>query len=211
MYVRKVLAISNQRLVGIDSDLVLLGKYLGTFLQLIENLIDNPAEVRVRLASHHHECAKGPPPTSVIRRLINSREIQLHCTKKSSLHSIRTIYCLRHLTTELEILIFDRHHSAIADKPRLVPPPATIKRNRRFQPFFPHSPSGVQLHRWDLVLSSPPARSISTALHLRYITIEPQIPTFATHLDPRRRIQDQPIVSFRVPATLSTHHPCSVA
>jgi hypothetical protein len=108
--------------VGTDLDLVLLGKYFGTFLQLIENLIDNPAEVRVRLASHHQECAKGPPPTSVIRRLINSHEIQLHCTKKSSLYSTRTIYCLRPLTTELEILIFDRHHSAIADKPRLVPP-----------------------------------------------------------------------------------------
>jgi hypothetical protein len=109
-------------LVGTDLDLVLLGKYFGTFLQLIENLIDNPAEVRVPLASHHQECAKGPPPTSVIRRLINSHEIRLHCTKKSSVYSTRTIYCLRHLTTELEILICDRHHSAIADKPRLVPP-----------------------------------------------------------------------------------------
>jgi hypothetical protein len=91
---------------------MLICKYFGTFLQLIENLIDNPAEVRVRLASHHQECAKGPPPTSIIRALINSREIQLHCTKKSSLYSIRTIYCLRHLTTELEILIL---HTPLSD------------------------------------------------------------------------------------------------
>jgi hypothetical protein len=165
------------------SRIVLLGKYFGTFLQLIKNLIDNPAEVRVRLASHHQECAKGPPPTSVIRRLINSREIQLHSTKKSSLFSIRTIYRFRHLTPELEILIFNRHHSAIADKPRLVPPPATIKRNRRFQPPFPFlsircstPPLGPRVEH--------PARSISAALHLEYITIEPQNSTLSTDLDP---------------------------